>query len=199
MRKLLLGALLLLSTLGFGQKDTLKLKDFYVDLPSLLVKEKVISVDSLTTNQLLTKFENWGGKVFRNYNEVRTSKTESQITLSYIKSIPDGIDMYVIMQVEFKDGKVRIRIFDDGNVFRPGSYGTGYSVPSVAARTYYIKSYFIDGDKDIFTYKNKSGFLNIKYKQAQFILGYRNSVDSELLDIEQFLKKKDLPSKSKEW
>lgn len=198
MKKTILGALLLWSTLGFGQKDTLKLKDFYVDLPSFLVKEKVISVDSLTTNQLITKFENWGGKVFRNYKEVRTSKTESQITLSYIKSIPDGIriDMYVIMQVEFKDGKVRIRIFDDGNVFIPGSYGTGYSLPSVAARTYYIKSYFIDGDKDIFIYKKKSSFLNIKYKQAEFLLGYRNSIDLELLDIEQFLKRKDL---SKEW
>jgi hypothetical protein len=199
MKKIILGALLLLSTLTFGQKDTLKIKDFYVDLPSLLVKEKVISVDSLTTTQLINKFENWGGKVFRNYNEVRTSKTENQITLSYIKSIPDGIDMYIIMQVEFKDGKARIRLYDDGNVFRPGSYGTTYSVPSVAARTYYIKSYFIDGDKDQFIYKNKSGFLNIKYKQAQYLLGYISSIDLELKDIEEFLKKKDTTSKSKDW
>lgn len=89
--------------------DTLFVTDIYKDVQNLLVSEQVLKFDSIGKLDLIQRFENWGGKAFRNYGEVRTSKTESQITLSYNNS-----DMFIIMYADFKDGKIRISIFDDG-------------------------------------------------------------------------------------
>lgn len=134
----------------FGQskaeRDTVYIDQIYKDVSTYLVSQRVLEFDSVSAQELMKRFENWGGKNFRNYEHVRTSKTESQITLNYITSCSSiGLDFYINMVVEFKDNKMRVQIFDDANVYKPGSYvGTSY-IAGIASRTYHIASYFKEG------------------------------------------------------
>ena len=44
--------------------------------------------------------------------------------------------------VEFKDNKIRVQIFDDGNVYKSGYYSGSVYISGVSARAYHLKSYF---------------------------------------------------------
>ena len=89
------------------ERDTVFLSQIYLDESTYLVSQKVIDFDSISASELLIRFENWGGQNFRNYEKVRTSKTETQITLNYITStFNTALDFYLIMVVEFKDNKI---------------------------------------------------------------------------------------------
>lgn len=174
----------------FGQskaeRDTVYLDQIYKDASTYLVSQRVLEFDSLSATELMKRFENWGGQNFRNYEHVRTSKTESQITLNYITSSfnPD-LDFYIIMVVEFKENKMRVQIFDDANVYKPGSYvGTTY-IAGISARTIHIASYFKEGMID---YKLKPGMMNYAEKQATGALAYKASVESGLDELYQFIK-----------
>jgi hypothetical protein len=50
---------------------------------------------------------------------------------------------YVRLVAQFKDGKVRIQMYDDGNVFKPGEYSQYGNVPATPARSLYISNYKI--------------------------------------------------------
>lgn len=170
------------------EKDTVFLSQIYFDESTFLVSQKVMEFDSISSDELMIRFENWAGQNFRNYDKVRTSKTESQITLNYITSTFNAsLDFYLNMVVEFKNNKVRIQIFDDGNVYKPGSYSGSTYISGISARTYHIKSYFTDG---MIIYKTKPGMLNINEKNASGSLNYKMSVDKTFDDIETFIKSK---------
>jgi hypothetical protein len=174
----------------FGQskaeRDTVYLDQIYKDASTYLVSQRVLEFDSVSSIELMKRFENWGGQNFRNYEHVRTSKTESQITLNYITSCPSiGLDFYIIMVVEFKDNKMRVQIFDDANVYKPGTYaGTTY-IAGISARTYHIAAYFKEGMID---YKLKPGMMNYAEKQATGALTYKASIESGLDELYQFIK-----------
>jgi len=174
----------------FGQskaeRDTVYIDQIYKDVSTYLVSQRVLEFDSVSAQELMKRFENWGGKNFRNYDHVRTSKTESQITLNYITSCSSiGLDFYINMVVEFKDNKMRVQIFDDANVYKPGSYvGTSY-IAGIASRTYHIASYFKEGMID---YKLKPGMMNYAEKQATGALSYKASIESGLDELYQFIK-----------
>ncbi len=174
----------------FGQskaeRDTVYLDEIYKDASTYLVSQRVLEFDSVSAQELMKRFENWGGQNFRNYENVRTSKTESQITLNYItSSYSVGLEFYIIMVVEFKDNKMRVQIFDDANVYKPGSYaGTTY-IAGISARTYHIASYFREGMID---YKLKPGMMNYAEKQATGALTYKASIESGLDELYQFIK-----------
>ena len=70
-----------LTSFGQAPKDTAYVKDIYFDLENNIVAQKVLEFDSISVTDLMLYFENWGGQNFRNYSEVRTSKTENQIIL----------------------------------------------------------------------------------------------------------------------
>ncbi|MEN9987136.1 MAG: hypothetical protein RLZZ585_175 [Bacteroidota bacterium] len=191
MNKFYFLTLFFLSALNvFGQskaeRDTVYLDQIYKDASTYLVSQRVLEFDSLSATELMKRFENWGGQNFRNYEHVRTSKTESQITLNYITSSfnPD-LDFYIIMVVEFKENKMRVQIFDDANVYKPGSYaGTTY-IAGISARTIHIASYFKEGMID---YKLKPGMMNYAEKQATGALAYKASVESGLDELYSFIK-----------
>jgi hypothetical protein len=169
-------------------KDTVLISQIYLDQGTNLVSQKVIEFDSISTTDLIIRFENWAGQNFRNYDKVRTSKTDSQITLNYITSSFNPIlDFYLIMVVEFKENKMRVQIFDDGNVYKPGSYSGSTYIAGISARSYHIYSYFTDG---MIIYKPKPGALNYHEKNATGSLNYKATIDNTFNEIETFIKSK---------
>lgn len=180
------------------EKDTVFLSQIYIDESTYLVSQKVIEFDSISSDELIIRFENWAGQNFRNYDKVRTSKTESQITLNYITStFNTALDFYLIMVVEFKDNKIRVQIFDDGNVYKPGSYSGSTYISGISARTYRVKSYFSDG---MIIYKPKPGMLNINEKNATGSLYYKASIDGTFNEIETFINAKvDVKKEDSGW
>ena len=91
------------------------------------------------------------------------------------------------MVVEFKDNKIRVQIFDDGNVYKPGHYSGSTYIASISSRIYHIRSYFSDG---MIIYKTKPGMLNINEKNAPGSLYYKASIDGTFDEIETFIKTK---------
>ena len=203
MRKIYLFSLLLFGTTTlYGQnskqeKDTVFVEQIYQDLSTYLVSQRVLEFDSINANELMIRFENWAGQNFRNYEKVRTSKTESQITLNYItSSFSTTLDFYLNMVVEFKDNKIRVQIYDDANVYKPGSYSGSTYIAGVAGRAYHISSYFNNG---MIIYKPKPGMLNINEKNATGSLAYKASVDATIEEINTYIKTKSAaPATKKE-
>ena len=174
----------------FGQskaeRDTVYLDQIYKDVSTYLVSQRVLEFDSVSAQELMKRFENWGGQNFRNYEHVRTSKTESQITLNYITSCYSiGMEFYLIMMVEFKDNKIRVQIFDDANVYKAGYYSGSTYISGTPSRIYHISSYFKDGMID---YKIKPGLMNALEKQATAALSYKASIESGLDELYLFIK-----------
>ncbi len=201
MRKIYLFSLLLFGiTTLYGQnskqeKDTVFVEQIYQDLSTYLVSQRVLEFDSVQASELMIRFENWAGQNFRNYEKVRTSKTESQITLNYItSSFSTSLDFYLNMVVEFKDNKIRVQIFDDANVYKPGSYSGNTYIAGVAGRAYHISAYFNNG---MIIYKPKPGMLNISEKNASGSLTYKASVDATIEEINTYIKTKSVAPATK--
>lgn len=167
------------------EKDTVFLNEIYLDETTYLVSQKVLEFDSINANELMVRFENWAGQNFRNYDKVRTSKTDSQITLTYItSSFSQSLDFYVNMVVEFKDNKIRVQFYDDGNVYKPGSYSGSTYIKAIEGRLYHIKSSFTDG---MIIYKTKPGMFNMTEKNATGSLAYKASINSSIEEIYNFI------------
>jgi hypothetical protein len=100
------------------------------------------------------------------------------------------------MVVEFKDNKIRVQIYDDANVYKPGSYSGSTYIAGVAGRAYHISSYFNNG---MIIYKPKPGMLNINEKNATGSLAYKASVDATIEEINTYIKTKSAaPATKKE-
>jgi hypothetical protein len=134
------------------EKDTIpNLVPFEDSIAGLFVS-KVVEISDKSQKDLVTQFKNWASTSFVNLREVIVSETENQLVLNYVtktttyiktlglKSLLD-YSWYVRMVVQFKDGKVRARFYDDGNVFKEGEYNKYGSIPSVAARSFFIRTY----------------------------------------------------------
>jgi hypothetical protein len=194
-RSLGLGLLLIISNNIFSQKDTLHINDIYSNPSNYLVLEKIIKVDSTSKQELINRFENWGGSNFRDYSNVRTSKTDDQITLLYIVEATSS-KMYVILKAEFKDNKVRITFSDDGNVATQGTYiGSTYH-PGIPSRSYRFIGYFED---NMLIYKVNGGSFNINTIRAKNVISYKSAIDRTILEIEKSLELKSTSSIKSDW
>ena len=189
MKKILTILAILVSSFSFSQRERILSTEFYKDVNSRLVNEKIIIFDSINKQELMNRFENWAGTSFRNYSEVRTSKTDNQITLLYVSN-----SMYIIMNVEFKDYKIRLSFYDDGNVYIPSSYSGNIYIPGVAARSRHMINYF-DSD-GVLEYKPGNGMLNIKGRTASMIISYKTDIEKSIIDIENTIKQKSIIKKS---
>lgn len=149
-----------------GNKDTLKLSDVY--LSGRMITEQTFTYDSISRKQLVEKFENWAGQHFRNYEETRTSKTESQITLRYITTcnIVTSGDWYINLTIIFEDNKMTVKAYDDGNGYQPSWRNGSTYIPAIQAHTYHFDDYFTD---ELIIYKPTESFFNNKEKQARNI------------------------------
>ena len=155
-----------------GNKDTLKLSDVYLN--GSMITEQTFTYDSLSKKELVEKFENWAGQHFRNYDHIRTSKTESQITLNYItSSCLISNDWYVSLTINFYDNKMVVKAYDDGNTYVPSKRIGNTYIPPIESRSYHLDTYFKDG---LIIYNPEEGFFNAKEKKARCIKLLVNSV-----------------------
>lgn len=159
-------ALMCFSFVSFaGNKDTLKLSDVYLN--GSMITEQTFTYDSLSKKELVEKFENWAGLHFRNYEHIRTSKTESQITLNYLTSsclLSDN--WYISLTINFYDNKMVVKAYDDGNSYVTSKRSGNTYTPPIEAHTYHLDKYFKD---ELIIYNPEEGFFNVKEKNARCI------------------------------
>jgi len=188
MKKLLL-MLFLIGMVGIAQAQTLFTKnDLYEDPTSLLLKRIIIEVDSTSSKDLQTLVKNWSGMTFRNATKVIVSETNTQMVLRYhtdafykkALGIPYPFGWYVRLQIEFKDNKVRISAYDDGNAYVPPTYSQYGSSRAIPEGKYNL---IIFGMKKDGTARsgNVDGYLSFK-----------KSYISTLKSLEQYLFQKNL-------
>ena len=136
---------------------------FYQKEEEYLIYSKVIDFPSKSKIEIINGFKNWGSTSFVNLKEVIVSETEDQIVLNYISQsmsfktlgTSTSVSWYLRLIAEFKDGKMRVSFYDDGNAFWPGNQ----YAPSTSARTYKLTMYFKDGKPRKGAY---DGLLNLK-------------------------------------
>lgn len=191
-----LGLFIISTPIIYAQKDTLHIKDIYSNTSNYLVLDKIINVDSTSKQELMNRFENWGGSNFRDYSNVRTSKTDDQITLLYINETSENNKMYVILKVEFKDNKAKISFSDDGNVGTNGSYVGGSYVSGTPSRLIHYTNFFEDG---MIIYKKNAGSLNVKSARVKILLEYKDSINKTCNEIEKALKIKQTYTLKSDW
>ena len=176
------------------EKDTLSINQIYQSPETHLLTERIISFDSLNRGHIMNKFENWCATNFRDYEKVRTSKTENQIVLNYISKFyyykSNEMNLYIILIAEFKDNKIRLRFYDDGNTFIPAVYsGNTLISPSTPSRQFKLSSYF---DKNgLFIYNPIQGNFNLRQRIAKSMIDLKSRIDIDINDIEKEITKKD--------
>jgi hypothetical protein len=167
-------------------QEIVTVDSIYENSEELLLSTSIIEFDSNQSVQdLKAKFKNWSGIRFRNLSEVLVSETDNQIVLNYIDNyIWDAgfggnikVGNYYKLIAQFKTGKMRIVIYDDGNTFIPSNSGA----PSVAAHSTHYRNYFRNKTE----FKNK-GMNKVVYRR---IRGYIDLNRSFLKTMEQELKK----------
>lgn len=109
----------------------------FEDLETKLYKTHIIKLDTLLKrDELKNKFKNVTSTMFMNLKEVMVSETDDQIVLSYISntSTRPSTPWNIRLIGQFKDGKVRLLFYDDGNVYIPSSQYT----PAWNASSFYV-------------------------------------------------------------
>lgn len=176
-------ALFCISNVSKGQ-EVVTVDSIYENSEELLLSTTIIEFDSTLSGQdLKVKFKNWASINFRNLNEVLVSETENQIVLNYIDNfIWDAgfggnikVGNYYKLIAQFKSGKMRIVIYDDGNTFVPSNSGA----PSIAAHSTHYRNYFRTKTE----YQNK-GFNKMIYRRIRGFIDlnrtFINSMKAEL-------------------
>jgi hypothetical protein len=175
--------ILCLSEYAYSQ-EIVTVDSIYENSAELLLSTNIIEFDSTQSVQVLkAKFKNWASIRFRNLNEVLVSETENQIVLNYIDNfIWDAgfggnikVGNYYKLIAQFKSGKMRIVIYDDGNTFIPSNSGA----PAVAAHSTHYRNYFRTKTE----YQNK-GFNKMIYRRIRGFIDinriFLNSMKEEL-------------------
>lgn len=183
MRYLIFISFLFLTIKSFSQNTEIPQLKMYEDLSSKLYVSKVIEVSDKSQKELQNTFKNWASMAFVNLKEVMVSETDNQIVLLYVADIPvtqkilglkvvDNWPMYVRLVAEFKEGKIRVSLFDDGNA----------QYAYFPTRSIYISNYNIPPkSKREFTQKNGSWYI------AHTI--WQNRVDTMVKSIEYSITK----------
>jgi hypothetical protein len=183
---------LIVSFFSFSQEETVPELKPYEDLDSKLYASKVVEISGKTQKELQNNFKNWAATSFNNLREVMVSETDNQIVLVYVEKVPvimkvllttfnNDYGWYVRLVAEFKDGKMRASIYEDGNTFRPGEYSKYGNVPAVQARSIFLSSYQTapNSVKDLTKFKGMYYATHYKWQQK---------CDATLLAIEEAIK-----------
>jgi hypothetical protein len=204
MKKLLVLTMVLVSLSSYGQDEEIvpDLKP-YEDATSKLFISKVIEIPNKTQKELVTQFKNWASTSFVNLREVIVSETDNQIVLNYITTtnsyyktlgMKTAVEYgwYVRLVAQFKDGKVRVQFYDDGNVFRPGEYLTyaRTTTPSTPARSMFISAVTIKPESYKEMHRTKY-FYDLHYRWQQNISNMSLSCEKGMKDISLIAKKDD--------
>jgi hypothetical protein len=150
MKNLVFYTILFLSNSLFSQ---IKLEEFYDAPKDLIIYSKVYELDSLSQEEIFNRLKNWESTTFVDSREVVVSENKDQVVLVYstnkffikVLGMRNYLPWYIRLVIQIKPGKIRCLFYDDGNVFRPGSYSGGISVPSTPARRNRLKDYMRNG------------------------------------------------------
>lgn len=150
-------------------------------LETKLYKTYIIKLDTLKKNELKNMFKNVTSTQFVNLKEVMVSETDDQIVLNYISttSSTPSTSWYIRLIAQFKDGKVRLLIYDDGNVFIPSSQYT----PTWNARSFYVTD-------------NKRAQKRFRIRTMD---EWMDNADTTIKKIEDGLKSISKTDKNKDW
>lgn len=169
----------------------------YEDLSTRMYISKVVDIEGKSQKDLITLFKNWSATAFANVKEVMVSETDNQIVLVYITKISRPIrnilgltdyeaSLYVRMTGEFKDGKCRISLYDDGNVATlPSYYGSSITIPGSPSRSYYMsdvtkKLILQEYEWDYKKPTSDKDYTKIKYANYPFVLNYQRGLEATL-------------------
>ena len=202
MKKVLLGLVLVLGTLVSKGQDEEIVPDLkpYEDISSKLFISKVIEISGKNQKDISIQFKNWASTAFVNLKEVMVSETENQIVLNYIietysyakslgMKIPFKQNLYVRLVAQFKDGKIRIQFYDDGNAVSPSMYS---SVPPTPVRSFYISTF--QQKPDSYKEMHKAGigqYYDFHYQWQQKVSTMVLSCEKGILDNALTIKKDD--------
>jgi hypothetical protein len=203
MKKLLVLTMVLVSFVSYGQEEVVPDLKPYEDATSKLFISKVIEVPNKTQKELATQFKNWASTSFVNLREVIVSETDNQIVLNYITTtnsyfktlgMKTAVEYgwYVRLVAQFKDNKVRVQFYDDGNVFRPGEYLTyaRTTTPSTPARSMFISAVTTKPESYKEMHRTKY-FYDLHYQWQQNISNMSLSCEKGMKDISLIAKKDD--------
>jgi hypothetical protein len=203
MKKLLVVSMLFASFVSYAQDEEVvpDLKP-YEDASSKLFISKVIEVPNKTQKELATQFKNWASTSFVNLKEVMVSETDNQIVINYITETPTymrtlgmrtplNYSWYVRFIAQFKDGKMKVSFFDDGNVFIPGHVNS-YSPPTPAtpARNMFISAVTIKPES-VKKMHNSYFFYDCHYKWQENVVAMLNNCENGVKNNTLVAKLKD--------
>lgn len=171
----------------------------YDDIKTKLFRSKVIEFPDKSQKDLITLFKNWASTSFVNLKEVTVSETDNQIVLNYITKTETyfrlmGVknsyymDWYVRLVAQFKDGKIRIQFYDDGNVFKPSQYA-GY--PSTPSRNFYVSSFITKPESVKELHKSLNMWYDLHCQWQQNILVTVSSCEKGIKDTKLIAKNDD--------
>jgi hypothetical protein len=180
MKKLLITFCLIIVSISVNAQNCLSKDSVFQNFNENLFVSKVIIIDSSSQVDLIKKVKNWGALNFVNFKEVLVSETDNLLVLNYISSIPNGVttsSYYTKLTIQFKDGKVKVSFYDDGNVYYPASqYGS-----AVQARTFYVSNSFRNAEQLICDKGAQKNAFKV-------IEGYKTSINKTLINLENTLK-----------
>jgi hypothetical protein len=130
MKKLIIFILILTSNTIYSQKENVE----FENLETHLYKTEIIKVDSISQSELQKEFKKIASRIFVNLDKIIANETENQIVLNYIlttKYLPETSWKVRIIS-EFKDNRLRLRIYDSGNIYIPsGQYTRTWNESSI--------------------------------------------------------------------
>jgi hypothetical protein len=172
-----------------GQDNDVPELKTWEDINTKLYTSKVIEFEGKSQKDLIVLYKNWASIAFVNLKEVLVGETESQIVIRYVLSTnanykimgmkgSSAFDWYVRLIAQFKDGKVKVSFFDEGNVPIPSSSINGIIVPGSPSGSYYVCQQ-VNKPKDM---------LKVNSSFYQYHLMWQNKVDDMVVAIETQLK-----------
>ncbi len=195
---------MLITFSSYSQQSAIKDVKEYTDIKERMYISSVVEVQGKTKKDLMNAFKNWGAISFNNLKEIIVSETEDQIVLVYITSIPrttkilltrstNNLKQYVRLIAEFKDGKVRLSFYDDGNVYVPSSYAGNILISGTPARSYYMSDIYnnlikYESEWDYKKPETDKDFEKLKNSNYRFIIAYQKDLENTLLSATEGIK-----------
>lgn len=163
----------------------------YEDLSKSLFTSKVVELPNKTQKEIYYMFKNWASTSFVNLKEVTVSETDNQMVLNYITETSDyfktlgmknpfSMSWYVRLVGQFKDGKMRILAYEDGNSFKPGEYNRYGSVPAVQRGTIRLTAFTQTPQTEKDFQKNENMYYRLHLQWQKNVISLMEKAQEEI-------------------
>src|SRR5690606_30700169 len=150
----------------------------FENLETHLYKTEIIGVDSISQSELQNKFKKITSRLFINLDKIIVNETGNQIVMNYIlttKTLPET-SWNVRIVSEFKDSRMRLQVYDLGNVYIP----SGQYTPTWNESSFYVTN-------------NKRA---TKKRRGKIMIEWMQNIDDLIEKIKSELNK---PNKDDDW